>query len=133
MAMSKEHKAELAKGREEARAVKDYLGALEAHRPRRGRQRTVATVTKQLDAVDKKLVDAAPLQRLLLTQDRMDLQAELERLRSVVNGNDLGGIETAFVKIAKSYGRRKGLSYAAWREVGVSAEVLTKAGITRST
>ena len=31
-----------------------------------------------------------------------------------------------------AYGRRKGIAYATWRELGVSAEVLKKAGITRA-
>ena len=38
--MSAEHKAALAEGREQGRAVREYLEALEAHKPRRGRKRT---------------------------------------------------------------------------------------------
>ncbi len=33
---------------------------------------------------------------------------------------------------AKSYGERKGISYEAWRQLGVPAEVLKRAGITKS-
>ena len=32
---------------------------------------------------------------------------------------DLGAIEEAFVEVAASYSARQGISYAAWREVGV--------------
>jgi hypothetical protein len=35
------------------------------------------------------------------------------------------------VKAARDYGQRKGISYAAWREAGVDAAVLKKAGIGR--
>ena len=37
-----------------------------------------------------------------------------------------------FVKVAKSYGQRTGVSYGAWRAVGVPAAVLAAAGITRA-
>jgi hypothetical protein len=33
--------------------------------------------------------------------------------------------------VAKSYSAKKGISYGAWREFGVSPEVLKKAGISR--
>ena len=36
--MSADHKAALAKGREEGRIVRRYLEALESNRPRRGRK-----------------------------------------------------------------------------------------------
>jgi hypothetical protein len=45
---------------------------------------------------------------------------------------DLAGVEAEFVAAAKSYGARKGISYATWREAGVSSAVLKKAGISRS-
>lgn len=38
-------------------------------------------------------------------------------------------VESGFVAYAASYGSRKGISYATWREFGVSAELLTRAGI----
>ena len=36
-----------------------------------------------------------------------------------------------FVNVAKAYGERQGISYASWRDVGVSAPVLKRAGISR--
>ena len=39
--------------------------------------------------------------------------------------------ESAFVKSAKGYSSRKGISYGVWRSSGVPADVLKKAGITR--
>ena len=38
--MSAEHKAALAQGRSEGKAVRDYLDALRANKPKRGRKRT---------------------------------------------------------------------------------------------
>ena len=48
-----------------------------------------------------------------------------------VGGPDLTALEKDFVKSAKSYSQRKGITYGAWREFGVPAEVLRKAGISR--
>ena len=59
----------------------------------------------------------------------MDLQAELEQLQG--GGVDLTELEASFVKVAADYGARKGISYTAWREGGVDAAVLKKAGIKR--
>ncbi|MGO9342659.1 MAG: hypothetical protein ACLP6E_09095 [Acidimicrobiales bacterium] len=127
--MSAEHKAALAKGREEGRAVRRYLLALEEQRPRRGRKRTPESIRRRLDAVDKQLVGADPLARLHLLQEREDLSAELARKDA---SDDLVAAERAFVMVAGAYGRRKGIGYGAWRAVGVSVSVLEKAGISRS-
>ena len=45
---------------------------------------------------------------------------------------DISGLEKGFVRDAKAYSDSKGITYASWREVGVPADVLKKAGITRS-
>jgi len=126
--MSAEHKQALAAGRNEGRAVKAYLDALDQNRPRRGRKRTADTVKRRLAAIEKDLPEATSLKRLQLVQERRDLEAELESMGAAV---DLSKVEAEFVKVAGAYGRRKGIAYATWRELGVSPEVLKKAGITR--
>ena len=126
--MSADHKQALAQGREEGRAVRHYLEALDAHRPKRGRKRTAETIEKRLAALEGQLADADPLTRLQLVQERMNLQAELETKRTKV---DLSALEQDFVQAAKGYSQRKGITYAAWREAGVDAAVLKKAGIGR--
>jgi hypothetical protein len=127
--MSAEHKAALAKGREEGRAVRRYLVALEEQKPRRGRKRTPESVKRRLDVVDRELAGADPLTRLHLLQEREDLSAELARNDA---SDDLVDAEKAFVRVAGAYGRRKGIGYSAWRAVGVSVSVLEKAGISRA-
>ena len=126
--MSAQHKAALAEGRSEGRAVKNYLEALQQNRPRRGRRRTPESIKKRLAAIDAAYADGSALQQLQLVQERMDLQKELESMGAKV---DLSALEADFVKTAGKYAQRKGISYAAWRELGVSADVLKKAGITR--
>lgn len=127
--MSDDHKAALARGRSEGRAVRDYLDALRANKPKRGRKRTPDSINKRLAAIDDQLQSAEPLGELRLVQERRDLVEELSTMGAQV---DLGAIEDAFVKVASSYSERQGISYAAWREVGVSAAVLKRAGISRS-
>jgi hypothetical protein len=126
--MTAEHKKALAEGRTEGRAVREYLEALEANRPRRGRKRTAETVKRQLATTEKELGSASGVDRLQLVQRRLDLTAELERM---TNRLDVPALEREFVKVAKTYGDRKGISYSAWREVGVAPEVLRRAGVTR--
>jgi hypothetical protein len=38
--------------------------------------------------------------------------------------------EGEFVRYARAYARANGISYAAWRAVGVDAQILERAGIT---
>ena len=127
--MSDTHKAALAEGREQGRAVRRYLEALDAHKPRRGRKRTPESMEKRLAAIEEKLPDADPLTRLQLVQERMDLQRQLEAADSTV---DMQALEDEFVKAAPDYSRRKGITYAAWREAGVDPAVLRRAGIRRA-
>jgi hypothetical protein len=79
-------------------------------------------------AIEDELGIADAVARLKLVQERRDLQAERETLSSPV---DLAGLEDAFVEIAASYSARQGISYQSWREIGVPAEVLSRAGIGR--
>ena len=126
--MSDAHKAALAEGREQGRAVRRYLEALEAHKPKRGRKRTPDSMQKRLSAIEDKLANADPLTRLHLVQERMDLERELS---SSDDGVNLQELEEAFVTSAEPYGRRKGITYSAWREAGVDPSVLRRAGIRR--
>ena len=127
--MSAQHKEALAVGRDQGRAVRKYLEALEANKPRRGRKRTPESIKKRLGDIEGRLATADPLSRVNLIQERINLQRELEAQGAKV---DMAGLEKAFLKAAKEYGSRKGISYAAWREAGVDAAVLKKAGIGRS-
>jgi uncharacterized protein YicC (UPF0701 family) len=127
--MSDEHKAALAEGRNQGRAVRRYLEALEAHKPKRGRKRTSESMKKRLDRIDAELANADALKRLQLIQERLDLTAELQTADTKV---DLSGLEKEFVSAAAAYSARKGISYAAWRELGVEASVLKRAGVSRS-
>jgi len=109
--------------------VKAYLDGLAEHRPRRGRQRTADSIRLRLTAITGELGTATSLRRLQLLQERRDLESELEKKGGPAA--DLATLEADFAKVAKAYAERKGITYATWREMGISAEVLTRAGIQR--
>ena len=127
--MSDEHKAAMAEGRAQGRAVRAYLEALETHKPKRGRKRTPESMRARIATIDDTIGDADPMKRLELVQERMDLEAAVEAAETTV---DLTELEDAFAAAARGYGERKVISYGAWREVGVPASVLRKAGISRA-
>ena len=106
------------------KAVRDYLDALAASAPKRGRKRTADSVKARLSAIGDAIGDASATERL-------DLEAELDTMDRA-DRVDIDELETGFVKAATSYGGQRGISYAAWREVGVSTATLKAAGIRRS-
>jgi len=127
--MTDDHKAALAEGRSQGRSVRLYLEALAANKPKRGRKRTPDSIKKRLERIEADLPTADPLQRLQLTQERLDLEAELGATNTTV---DLSALEAEFIAAAGPYATRKGISYAAFRSVGVTPAVLRQAGISPS-
>ena len=116
----------------EVTAIREYLKALEQSAPRRGRKRTPDGIRRQLASVATEMEGATVTRQLDLVQQRINLEAELESLDQA-GSIDLSALEANFVDHAAAYGGRRGISYAAWREVGVSAATLKEAGIRRST
>lgn len=108
--------------------MRDYLEALRSTKPKRGRKRTAESIEARLAKIEDELETASAIEELQLLQERRDLQVELE---SMGGGVDLESLEEAFVEVAKSYGERKGIVYATWRDVGVPAAALKRAGIGR--
>jgi hypothetical protein len=127
--MSSGHKAALARGRAESASVRHYLQALETTKPKRGRKRTPASIDKRLAAIESQLATADALTKLHLLQEQKDLTDERSRVDKV---KDLSALEKKFIKVAKAYGERKGITYGTWRAAGVSAHVLEAAEISRA-
>lgn len=125
MAMSKQHKEALARGRKEARAVKAYLKAIDERSS--GRQPSKETLRNRLDKVNEKIGSTDdPLKRVDLLQSKLDMEKAISR---VEDRDNFDHIEKAFVKNVKSYSQRKGITYTAWREFGVPASVLRAGGV----
>jgi hypothetical protein len=127
--MSEEHKAALAEGRAQGRAVRDYLAALETDR-KPGRKVDAGAVEKRIADVQATIdAEPDPAKRVELIQKRLDLEAKLVDLQESA---DLEALEEGFVSSAAPYSERKGITYSAWREAGVPAAVLKRAGIKRT-
>jgi predicted nucleic acid-binding Zn-ribbon protein len=127
MAMSDEHKAALAQGRRQAAAIKRYLEALQARRP--GRPVTRESLEERLRAVEKRIAaEEDALKAVELVQQRMDLEDRIASFEEV----DISELEAGFVEHARGYSERKQITYGAWRERGVPAEVLRRAGVPRT-
>lgn len=123
--MSEQHKAALARGRAESRAIKGYLNALAARRP--GRPVTKESLEKRLEKVNGKIDDTGdPLEKVELIQSRLDIEKALDE---VTSADDLMSLQRGFIEHASAYSERKGVSYTAWREAGVPAAILREAGI----
>lgn len=128
MAMSDEHKAALAQGRKEARAIKQYLVVLASRK--RGRPVTPERLRERIATLEARIAaETDPMKALEMRQSRLDAEAELAAAPAAV---DMDAVEAGFVAHAKAYSERKGISYAAWREQGAPAPILAKAGIPRT-
>lgn len=129
MAMSDEHKAALAQGRAEARAIKAYLAVATAPK-KRGRPVTRESLEERIAAIDESVrTEVDPLTRVDLIQARIDAQRALDDLDSTA---DLESLEAGFVEHAAPYSERKGITWTAWREAGVPAATLREAGIKQT-
>ena len=125
--LSPEVKQARAAARAETRAVRKYLEGLQATASRRGRRKSPQ---QELESVQAQLdVESDQIQKLALVQRRIDAE---RRLSEAADPIDIEALESEFAKVARSYSDRKGISYKAWREMGVAAAVLGKSGIART-
>ena len=128
MAMSQTHKNALSRGRTEAAAIKRYLESIHSRRP--GRPVTASSQKARIAKLKLAIKNEPdPLRRVELTQRRMDLE---DALKALNHADDAKALEDQFVRYASGYSERKGISYSAWREAGVPAATLTKAGVRRT-
>lgn len=124
--MSDDHKAAIAAGRSEGAAVRRYLEALKLRR-RPGRRFSKAQLEQRLAELRSKVEsEDNPLVEVELRQKARDLESRIARSDQEVDETEL---EVEFVTVAKEFSQRKNISYSVWREMGVPASVLKKAGI----
>lgn len=100
---------------DEDEAVHVYLGALEAARTARGGFPDPETFGSALSGSD-------------MVDDREGLEAVLAEETPGSDAN-VAKLEDDFVKAAPGYAQRHGITYDGWRNAGVDAEVLARAGI----
>jgi ribosomal protein L17 len=126
--MSPEHKEALARGRQQAKVVRHYLEALHSN-GQRGRPVDRQSLEGKIERLQGQ-IDEEPnaARRVELIQERLDSE---RRLAGLEESADREALERDFIAIAKEYSQRRGITYTAWREVGVPAAVLREAGIAR--
>ncbi len=124
--MTQAHKDKLAEGRRQGRMIGAYLAALEANKPRRGRK--VDASPKRIAQLDREIEGAFGLRKLELVQQKLELE---QVAGNSSGGHDIEALRNDFVTVAKEYSTRKGISYAAWRLIGVPADALREADIER--
>ncbi len=127
--MSEDHKQALAEGRTQGRAVRAYLAGLEEERSSSRRTDPAALERREKELKSRIDDEPDPSKRVELIQKRLDLESELA---AAGDATDLEALETDFVDAAAPYSERKGITYPAWRELGVPAAVLKRAGIKRT-
>jgi len=128
--MSPAHKRAPAEGRTMSATVDRYLAAVNVPQ-RRGRKVSRASLEQRLVGAEQALKAGTGVAKLLAAQEVRDLQTKIAQVNTAA-GVDLKSLEAAFVKVAKQFGDNRGIRYGAWRDAGVPADVLKRAGIART-
>jgi hypothetical protein len=128
--LSASHKRALAEGRTMSATVDRYLSAVNTPK-RRGRKVSKAALVSRLADARAKAKSASGVEKVLAAQEVRDLQTRIATMNTA-SGSDIKSLEAAFVKIAKQFGENRGIGYGAWRDAGVPAVVLKKAGVART-
>ena len=132
---------------DEVRAVRNYLESLtpskssgeEAEKSTQRKLPSPETVERRIASVDAKIPGANTMAKLDLIQKRKELESQLVLSNKAAKAGPAGSpaatkedLERGFINNAKPYSERKGISYAAWREMKVPPRILKAAGITRA-
>jgi len=128
--LSAAHKRALADGRAMSATVDRYLSSVNTPK-RRGRKVSKAVLEQRLAAAHANARSARGVAKVLAAQQIRDFQTRIANINAG-SGSDLKSLEADFVKIAKRFGENRGIGYGAWRDAGVPAVVLKKAGIART-
>jgi hypothetical protein len=109
--------------------VDRYLSVVNVPK-KRGRRVSPVALRKRLAAADAKRKSSTGVAKVLAAQEVRDLRARLADASG--DGTNTKTLEASFVKVARQFSVNRGISYAAWRDAGVSAAVLQRAGIART-
>lgn len=108
------------------KAVDAYLRALENTKPRRGRKPDPDALRRKVAVAAADVTETSGLAQLVAMEKRNRLEQQLEDLEQVTSLVDL---EAGFVEAAAIVAEAKGLSRQTFREFGVPADVLDRAGV----
>lgn len=109
-------------------AIRTYLGIVGQPKKRGRRRAGAVTVRAKLREVTEALADARSLERVLLFQEKLDLE---ERLRELDDpATDPSRAEDEFVEHIAAWAAAKHVSYSALLKAGVPSAVLRRGGMT---
>lgn len=101
--------------------INRYLTSLE----KGSRKRSKEALSAEMDRVQETILTTDnPLERLQAIQRRIELGAQLDAPEE--------DLEAGFCEVAGRWAKANGVSWKAWREMGVPSKVLVRAGIERS-
>lgn len=120
------HKQALFDAKSESQKISHYLRALENRKKGRGPRKNPDVLERRIASLQVYVKEATGLRRLQAVQRIRNMQREQSELADAGN---FGKFEADFIASAKSYSEKNGIDYGSWREVGVDAAVLKKAGI----
>lgn len=114
---TKEDLSEMQQGARANKAIDAYLHYINDTKPK-GRKPDPAKIQQKIEAEDnlaKKVILVSQLHEALEREEAMAAEESLEQ---------------EFIKYALWFSEKHSVRYAAWREMGVQAQILTKAAIT---
>jgi uncharacterized protein YicC (UPF0701 family) len=129
-AAKKSSQKAVAEDRTMSATVNRYLAAVTAPK-RRGRKVSKATLEQRLERAQETVRTATGVEKLLAARDARSLTARLSQM-TAADSVDVQRLEAEFVKVAKRFSENRGITYGAWRDAGVPAQVLKRAGVART-
>jgi hypothetical protein len=85
-------------------------------------------IARAIELINEQAQEGTSIERLQRTQRALTLARELDAL---VNAEDADDVQAFFVEHALAWATERGVGYGAFRAMGVPADVLRDAGITR--
>jgi hypothetical protein len=108
--------------------VRAYLSALRDRAMHDDEAREVDRAKLRIDSINRQMSKGAHsgdvIRELKLIAERHQLEDRIARFQLA----DLSTLESRFIESALAFAHRNGIGYAAWREMGVPADVLSRAG-----
>ena len=127
--LSSEEKQRMAEGRSHSRVVERYLREIATgkYHKRGPRKNDPEAIKAELAELNAKIASSPPgVEKLVLVENRRKLE---QILAGRAENEAFDELENKFLGIAKVFSDTRGISYESWREMGVPARVLIKAGI----
>lgn len=113
---------------EQNEIVKRYMNLLFLFRKRNSAPPALEKAGQLLEEVKSEMLNEnlSTIQRIRFAQKKVELERFIEAQKGLGQAKL---IEEAFIKIVGEFSRRKGIEYAAWRELGVSTMALKRGGM----